>query len=202
MRQVITAPFDVELPGPVIYLGGPVLGADDWRKQAIQYLGEFAPEVHIASPRSQKFDGNSDRQLGWETTFLHRAALNGVLLWWLAKETLHRCNRCYAQAARFELGEWAARSHAGLARVVVGIERGFTGGSYVRRRLHLDYPNIPVCSTLRQTCAAAAELAQAPATTTAYAFLASMLRPGIGIPASGVPSLPDLLNPTGGEKDR
>jgi hypothetical protein len=184
----IQAPDDQKiletLEGPLIYLAGPIQGAVDWQKTAIDLLGELAPDVHIASPRASRFTGTFEAQLKWETAFINHAARTGVIVFFLSKEISHRCNRAYAQQARFELGEWAALSRAGLARVIVGIEYGFTGGPYLRRRLTLAYPNIPICTTLRQTCAGAAELAHSTPTTLAYSFLAQ---------ASRVPPLEALL---------
>lgn len=164
-RCIATAP-DLkalqDLDGPLIYLNGPIQGADDWQNEAISLLGELAPSVHIASPRALQFKGAQDAHLIWETAFSARAAREGVILFWLARETQHHCSRSYAAQLRFDLGEWAVKSQAGLARLVVGIERGFTGGPYLQRRFALTYPNIPICRSLRQTCAAAAELAAAP----------------------------------------
>jgi hypothetical protein len=189
-RQVLVAPRDVEdLDGPLIYLDGPIQGAIDWHSEAIGVLDEFAPGIHVASPRAKVWKGKFEQQLAWEVKYLDRAAREGVILYWMAKETQHRCNRAYAQAARFQLGEWCARSRAGLARLVVGIEKGFTGGVYLRRRLTLAYPNIPVCRSLRQTCIAAAELVQAAPTNVAYPYLGELLRPAV----AHLPSLPDRL---------
>lgn len=189
-RQVLIAPDRVDdLAGPLIYLAGPIQGAVDWQREAIDILDELAPDVHVASPRASAFDGKFEEQLAWQTKYQERAARDGVILFWLPRETHHRCNRAYAQQARFELGEWAALSRAGLARVVVGVERGFTGGPYLRRRLTVCYPNVPVCSRLRQTCAVAAELAQSPPTTVAYPFLKELLRPMV----VAEPTLPDLV---------
>jgi len=175
MRRIIKSPNDTDilkdLDGPLIYLNGPIQGTSDWQSTAIRTLNEFAPNLHVASPRSTRFTGSFEEQLTWETAFIQRAAKSGCIVFWLARETNHRCHRAYAQQARFELGEWAVLSRAGLARIVVGIESGFTGGPFLHRRLTLAYPNIPICSTLRQTCAAAAELSYSVPTTLAYPFL-------------------------------
>lgn len=197
-RHVLIAPDSVDdLDGPLIYLDGPIQGATYWHRDAIDFLDEFAPEIHVASPRAARFNGKFEDQIVWEATHTERAARDGVILFWMAKEISHRCNRAYAQAVRFELGEWAARSRAGLARVVVGVERGFTGGPYLRRRLQVSYPNIPVCSTLRQTCAAAAELARSRPLSLAYPFvMADLLRPG-----ATVPTLTDLVSSPGVPKN-
>jgi len=161
-RHIITAPADLDvltkLEGPLVYLNGPIQGTDDWQAEAIAILGDLAPDLHVASARARSFAGGPERHMAWEQAFIERGARDGVVLFWCARETRHRCDRTYAAQMRFELGEWAVKSSIGLARLVVGIERGFTGGPYLHRRLTLSYSNIPVCRTLRQACAVAAEL--------------------------------------------
>jgi len=162
-RHVITAPDDpptMTCPsGPMVYLAGPIQGSANWQMEAIQILDDLAPELHVASPRAKDFKGGAERFLAWEQQALVRAAADGVVLFWLAKETKHHCSRPYAANARFELGELAVKAATGLLCVVVGIEQGFPGGKYLQRRLTLSYPQIPICRTLRQTCAVAAERA-------------------------------------------
>jgi hypothetical protein len=163
-RHVFTAPqtdLDVlqQLEGPLAYLAGPIQGSASWHAEAISLLNEIAPALHVASPRGLDFKGGVESHLAWEQLLLERAARDGVILFWCARETSHRCNRTHAAQMRFELGEWAVKSSVGLAKLAVGIERGFTGGPYLQRRFTLNYPNIPICKTLRQTCAVAAELA-------------------------------------------
>ena len=173
---------DTPVTRPLIYLNGPIQGCPDWQREVIKQIGHLT-EVDVASPRVAKFSGKLDDQMRWEITMQEITAKAGVILWWFPRETSHRCNRAYAQAARFELGEWAARSKAGLARIVVGFERGFTGGPYLRRRLTVGYPNIPICSSLRQICAVAVELARTSPADLAYPFLKPpelrMLIPGL-----------------------
>lgn len=91
---------------------------------------------------------------------MERAARDGVIMFWLARETRHRCDRTYAAQMRFDLGEWAVKSSIGLARIVVGFERGFTGGPHLQRRFTTSYPYVPICRTVGQTCAVAVEIAQ------------------------------------------
>jgi hypothetical protein len=190
-RLVIVAPDDLavlEDPawGPVVYLAGPIQGAQDWQADAINLLGNMAPDLHIASPRATAFVGGADRHLAWEQAFIERAAQNGVVLFYCAKEISHRCNRTYAAQMRFELGEWAVKAQAGLARLVVGIEKGFTGGPYLQRRFTLHYPNVVVCRTLRQTCAAAAETARRQSPVTVYPrALDEMFVPNFGLKNNG-----------------
>ncbi len=160
-RQILIAPT-VVLPlvdGPMIYLNGPIQGTGDWQTEAITHLGTLAPDVHVASPRAKQFTGDPDEHLSWQTIYQDHAAQNGVLLVWLSAESKHRCNRAYAQQARFELAEWAVKSQFNPAiKLVVGIERGFGGANYLRRRFTLTFPHVPLCRTLRQTCATAADL--------------------------------------------
>lgn len=162
-RHVITAPqtdLGGTFDGPLIYLAGPIQGAANWQAEAIDILGELAPDIHVASARGSDFKGGVDRHLVWEQLFTERAAQNGVILFWCGRELSHRCNRTYAAQMRFDLGEWTVKSSIGLARIVVGIERGFTGGPYLQRRYALNYPHVPVCRVLRQACAVAVELAR------------------------------------------
>lgn len=162
-RYIVTAPADVDLAphldGPLIYLAGPVQGCDDWQADAIDTLGSLAPDLHIANPRARNFRGALDAHLDWERAYASRAS---VILCWLARENQHRCNRAFAGQTRFELGTWAARAQADQLRLVVGVDRAFSGRAYLTRRLALDFPHVPVCRSLRQACAAAAELATEP----------------------------------------
>jgi hypothetical protein len=98
-----------------------------------------------------------NEQLDWETEHLRRAGSTGAVMFWLARERAHDCARPHAQTTRFELAEWKERASRG-ARVVVGIEPGFTGARYVRRRFAQDCPAVPVCATLEATCRAAIAL--------------------------------------------
>lgn len=159
-RQVFTSmmtpPKDPTTP--LIYLAGPIQGARDWQREATKILEDLAPDVDVANPRCAKFNGIAEAQLQFEMRFMERAAQSGVILFMLVPETQHRCGRAYGAQTRFELGEWVTKSEAGLARVVVGIERGFAGGPYLQRRITLSSPRVPICRTIRQACAVAAEL--------------------------------------------
>jgi hypothetical protein len=193
--MIFTAPDLPQQPlsEPLIYLNGPIQGCADWQREALTILTQHTSRnMHFANPRAKSFNGKLEDQLQWSQVLQEQAAVNGVQLFLFPKETSHRCNRSYAQAARFELGEWAIKSQAGLARVVVGFERGFTGGAYLRRRLQLSYPNIPVCSSIRQTCMVAIEMAKSQPTALAYPYLKAGLRP---------PALGTLVQGLGGVSD-
>jgi hypothetical protein len=158
--MVVGPPDYPPLAGPVVFLAGPIQGAPDWQAEAVRLLAGRAPHVHVANPRRAYFPGEFvyDAQVDWETHHLRRAAADGVVLFWLAREAAHDCGRAYAQTTRFELAEWKVRHERDGVRLVVGIEDGFTGARYVRRRFAQDCPRVPLCATLAEACSRAAEL--------------------------------------------
>ncbi len=157
--EIILPPNYVEFDGPRIFLAGPIQGAQDWQTEAIHILQRIAPEIQIACPRKAYIDEKFvyEKQVDWETYHLRRAAQHGAILFWLAKETEHYCERAYAQTSRFELGEWKVRHERDGIQLVVGIENGFTNTRYIRRRLSQDCPNVPICDSLKETCLKAVE---------------------------------------------
>ncbi len=165
MGQLIIAPALVEVEGPVVFLAGPIQGAVSWHEEAIRRLTAASDFLHIASPR-RPLDAERDfteamynEQVDWEGRYLRRAARNGVVLFWLAAERRenHRCDRSYAQTTRFELAEWKERHARDGTPLVVGIEAGFSGARYLRRRFAQDCPAVPVLDRLDDTCCAAVE---------------------------------------------
>lgn len=139
---------------PVIFLAGPIQGAPDWHKEAIAYLQEQAPNIVLASPKKAYLDGSFvyGEQVDWESHFLNRAAFNGCVLFWLAKEETHFPERAYAQTSRFELGEWATKQRQLNCNLVVGIEEGFSGTRYIQRRLNQQNPAVLQANSLKDTC--------------------------------------------------
>lgn len=164
MGRVIIAPERAELDGPVIFLAGPTQGAVSWHADAIRILQGMGGGFHVASPKrpinpDKDFTGDMyNEQVDWETHFLRLAGRRGVVMFWLAKEREHRCDRAYAQTTRFEIAEWKEYHRREGARLVVGIEEGFTGARYIRRRFAQDCPEVPLCDTLEATCRAAVNL--------------------------------------------
>ena len=161
---VFDAPQIVDIVGPLIFLAGPIQGAPLWHNEAITIIHRLDESIHIASPcrrtishaPSREFTGEMyNEQVDWETHYLARAAENGIIIFWLAKEERHICTRAYAQTSRFELGKWMERSKWTGARLVVGIQSGFTNERYIRRILSQECPNIPIVDTLEDTCATA-----------------------------------------------
>lgn len=154
MGEILLPPEIIEVEGKVIFLAGPIQGAPMWQDRAIRYIQEFDKIIHIASPRRDYIDTQFvyNAQVDWETYYLNRAARDGTILFWLAKEDEHNCERPYAQTTRFELGEWKVKHERDGINLVVGIDEGFTNKKYIIRRLSQDCPKVPICTTLEETC--------------------------------------------------
>jgi hypothetical protein len=155
--KLLIAPNYENIEGKLIFLAGPIQGAPNWQAQAISIIQNLAPEMNIASPRRKTYDDSNfiyAEQVDWERHHLNYARQNGAIMFWLAKEHEHRCDREYAQTTRFELGESLGKG----AKVAVGIEEGFTGAKYVRHVLPKEYPEVPICESLEETCKKALEL--------------------------------------------
>ncbi len=153
MGQLILPPNYLSITGPVVFLAGPIQGTD-WQHLAIEYLQKLSPELNIACPRRDYPAGEFiyEKQVDWETHHLRYAAQNGAIMFWLAKELVHTCDRAYGQTSRFELAEWKVRYERDNIKLVLGIEEGFSGSRYIRRRFAQDSPNITICNTLEETC--------------------------------------------------
>src|SRR5688572_3681746 len=128
--MLIAAPQRIDVVGPLVFLAGPISrGPDGWHEQAIATIANLNNKIHVANPRrdpdtsaqlwNQREDGATMRhdfperdyneQMDWETHYLRRAAADGVVVFWLARERAHRCDRPHAQTTRFELAEWKER---------------------------------------------------------------------------------------------
>lgn len=164
--QVLRPPgYDYgKLEGPLLFLAGPIQGAPDWQTLAIRHVQTTAPSLHVASPRREYPPGSFEygAQVDWETVHLGIAARTGAIMFWLAAEREHVPGRAYAQTSRWELAEWKARYEYGDVRLVVGIEKGFSGERYIRRRLAQDCPDVPVCEYLLEACNLAITEARRP----------------------------------------
>jgi hypothetical protein len=161
--QLIYPPDYPDVSGPLVFLAGPIRGAPAWHPDAVRLLWALAPHLHVANPSPPESPAEFEytTQVDWETHHLRRAAANGVILFWLAKEEVHICERAYAQTTRFELAEWKVRHERDGTKLVVGIGAGFTGAKYIRQRLTQDCPKVPVCETLEETVRRAAALTEA-----------------------------------------
>lgn len=155
-----------EIHAPLIFLAGPIQGSDNWHGRAIELISSNAPELYIASPKrpsERKGDFRAtmyNEQVDWETHYLRHASNGGVIMFWLAKEAVHDCKRAYAQTTRFELAEWKTKYEEGSVNLVLGIEPGFTGERYIRRRFSQDCPDVPILNSLEETCKEAIRIAR------------------------------------------
>jgi hypothetical protein len=147
---------------PLVFLAGPILGADDWQSQAIQLIHDKNPNIIIANPRRDKWDADPrefEVQIAWETNHLRLASAYGAIMFWLAKETSHICDRAFAQTSRFELAEWLTHykyrkqiNPDKPIKLVLGIDNDFPGRKYILSRLFDDCPEFVVATTLEDTC--------------------------------------------------
>lgn len=168
-EKILSPPNYKEIEGPCIFLAGPIQGTDRWQDEAAKLILENDSNVNIFSPRRPPGQGKKEsggfnarkyaEQVDWETNYLNYSSTHGVILFWLAKEAEHNCTRAFAQTSRFELGEWKVKHEINGILLVVGIESGFTGDRYVKRRFGQDCPNVPVLSTLEETCRVATGIA-------------------------------------------
>lgn len=129
-----------------IFLAGPIQGTWEWQSKAEEIINQLDNSIDIASPRRKFFnkDFNYDEQVDWESKYLKQSSEEGCIIFWLANETNHMCDRAYAQTTRFEIAEWYIKSPNALS---VGMDTNFPGGRYIRKRLE-----IPIYDSLEEVC--------------------------------------------------
>lgn len=144
----------------MVFLGGPIQGAPDWQQDAIEIFGKSTEDLVIASPRKDYAPGEFvyEKQVDWETHHLRRAGRLGIVMFWLAQQSEETPGRSYAQTSRLELGEMKIRHEARGEKLVIGIEEGFGNERYIRRRFGQDCPDVPILSSLPETCSVTLEL--------------------------------------------
>lgn len=160
---------------PLIFLEGPIQGAPDWQAEAIGWLQENHPAIHIASPRSPMWEKSLsseeaavlfDIQQDWEHDYINYALNHGVALLWGEKEEVHHPERAYAQTSRVELGvtliSAVIRQRAGFGkygpvRFAVGLDPVFSNRNYISKMLSKRFC-LPVHSTLENTLEAAIDI--------------------------------------------
>ena len=149
-------------------MAGRIQESEDWQAEAIRILKDI-PDILVASPRRPNIVIKGDlegrdysEQVDWEHYYLDLARRSGTTLFWLAKEKRHDCERAYAQTTRFELGEAMANHVLSGAKLVVGIEEGFTNARYIRHTLNKKAPSAILCKNLHETCLVAFNVMIAP----------------------------------------
>lgn len=158
---VASPPTIVPISTPLIFLNGPIQSTGDWQANAVTYISRLAEgPLNIANPRRDYLDNEFDynAQVDWETEYRRRAGEAGVNLFWLAAQSQNHPGRAYAQTTRAELFESKERHlHSGI-KMVIGIESGFSGERYIRRRFGQDCPDVLILDDLEATCRAALNL--------------------------------------------
>lgn len=129
-----------------VFLAGPIQGSRNWQNEIVGKLKNLLPKnYYIANPRfvykPDSFD--YDKQVNWETEYLTRASINGIILFWLEKEEFHDPKRSYAQTTRFELATWLERQNNNKnIKICIGIHDDFPGKKYIVKKIKEEYPNI------------------------------------------------------------
>lgn len=141
-----------------VFLAGPIQGSIDWQAQACKNLDFPSLNLVVANPRrsDKTWEFQFDQQVDWEVFHLDKAAEKGTVLFYLAKEAEHNCERAYAQTTRFELGWFMAMHKAGRCKnLVICYETGFTGLRYIKRRLVTDpaFQDVVITDCLAMACA-------------------------------------------------
>ena len=153
--MIVFAPEVKIIEGQVVFLAGPIQGAEDWQGKAIDLISAKCPSLSIANPRGDYSNGGFDYdvQVDWETHYLGLASNTGGILFWLAREVEHHCDRSYAQTTRFELGEWVTKYIFNRdVHLFIGIDPIFSGEKYLRKRIGQDCPEITIHSNLEDVC--------------------------------------------------
>lgn len=139
----------------VIFLNGPIQSAPNWHESAIDLIHSIRPDIVIASPRKEylPMTFSYPEQVNWETAHRRLAGRKGVNLFWLAAELpdKHDAARAYAQTTRFELAESKVRHEVYGEKMVIGIEKGFSGAKYIIQRFEEDCPDVPIAFSLEAT---------------------------------------------------
>jgi hypothetical protein len=160
--KLLTPPNYVNIDKPVLFLAGPIQGAQGWQDDAIKIINKADLDIYIANPRRrERFEesySNRTGQYDWETYHLTKAGLpedekmKGVVMFWLAKEHEHICGLDYAKTTRNEIGKWSIYHKLLGANIVVGIEEGFSGKRYLEHTLPRECQVDKIYHTLEETC--------------------------------------------------
>lgn len=132
MKTVLYPPEIVDISQPVIFLAGPVQGAADWQTQAIEFIHGQHPEIIIANPRKVVPEDlfNHTIQSDWELHYLQKASVGGCILFWLAKEETHNCERPFAKTTGQEYGFFIGKCFYDRANIAVGCHARYPSRKY------------------------------------------------------------------------
>lgn len=136
--KYVEAPSEYTPGGlPAVFLAGGIGLCEDWQQQAAAAFADL--EVAVLNPRRAVFPaddpGAEAKQVVWEHTHLHRAAL--VMFWFPASPS-------HQPIALYELGMMAA----GSTPLVVGADPQYVRRNNVAVQLRLARPGLEVHETL------------------------------------------------------
>jgi len=150
--KILRAPTydDVSFDDIYVFLAGPIQGTKEWQESFISKLKKefenkkLTKNVIITSPRRlenfNKSSSSYEEQVNWETHYLEKAANQGVVVFWLSKETDNIKGRSYAQTTRFEIGElYSKGQNIDNFKIVVGYQEGFNGVKYIKKKFKDKY---------------------------------------------------------------
>ena len=167
---------------PVIFLAGPVLGAEYWHSQAIKIIKSLDSKIDIASPSieiERKYqlqnpysvedtpsENGSWPEVDWQNHYLEKAFEKGCILFYMGLEVKHYCNHPFGQDSRFESGEYFGRllertraKRKNKGNIVIGFDTGFPGEAFMRYKILSFCPHVPISFSLEKTCRRAVQLA-------------------------------------------
>ncbi len=161
----------VEVNGSLIFLAGPIMGAPNWQDEAIDFILTRKPRMTVVSPRRgirqsiarhilPSEENYFPRQRAWERYYLDLASKTGAIMFWLPRESEHRCEKVYGAMTRLELGQWMTNyRNNNSVRVCFGSDGKFPELDTVKYDLSLDTPDKDIKTTLEETCLEAIKLA-------------------------------------------
>lgn len=152
VEEYKVATFD-ECKDIFLFLAGPIDGTnsvDMWQEKFIRNIQEKLKNIKtnknivLCSPRrlEKPKDFVYEEQVDWEGKYLQKAANQGIIVFWLAKQTEKFDGKSFARTTRIEFGEWFAKGQQIKDfKMVVGYEKGFDGFEYIENRLKSTYPD-------------------------------------------------------------
>lgn len=140
----------------LVFLAGPIIGTNDWRKKAYELIWNKDPLITIVTPRipddisSTAFSGNELIQ--WELEFFDYAINNGSMVFWFPNETKHDCRYPFAQTSRVEIGRALERYRQNPYNLSIGADDNYPGKSYLETVIKLQFKDLVLQKTLEDTC--------------------------------------------------
>lgn len=127
-----------------VFMAGPATGCESWQEEFLDKLQKELKDIKtnknivLCTPRRLEKPKNFvyEEQIEWESYYLNKAATQGFIVFWFAKETEKIPGRSFARTSRFEIGEWFSKGQTipGF-KMIVGRENGFEGFEYIENRL-------------------------------------------------------------------